>query len=105
MADEKPTPPPVGGGRSGPQGGRWERPGGTGKKGEPVAIGRLERFVADFERVTGNVVVPEVAPPTGKRVAVVGAGPAGLTGAGGRVQMGHEVPLFGGLHQPGGGRR
>jgi len=73
-----------------------------GKKGEPVAIGRLERFVADFERVTGNVVVPEVAPPTGKRVAVVGAGPAGLTVAGDLVQMGHDVTIFEALHKPGG---
>ena len=54
-----------------------------GKKGEPVAVGRLERFAADFERESGNIVIPKVAPPTGKRVAIVGAGPAGLTDPGG----------------------
>ena len=73
-----------------------------GKKGQPVAIGRLERFVADFERVTGNVVIPKVAPPIGKRVAVVGSGPAGLTVAGDLVQMGYDVTIFEALHKPGG---
>jgi len=89
-------------GRVCPQEEQCEMPCVIGKKGEPVAIGRLERFVADFERVTGNVVVPEVAPPTGKRVAVVGAGPAGLTVAGDLVQMGHDVTIFEALHKPGG---
>ena len=73
-----------------------------GKKGETVAIGRLERFVADFERVTGNVEIPKAASSTGKRVAVVGAGPAGLTVAGDLVQIGHEVTIFEALHKPGG---
>ena len=72
------------------------------KKGEPVAIGRLERFVADFERVTGNVEIPEKAPPTGKKVAVVGCGPAGLTVAGDLILLGHDVTIFEALHKPGG---
>jgi glutamate synthase (NADPH/NADH) small chain len=89
-------------GRVCPQEEQCEMPCVLSKRGEPVAIGRLERFVADFERVTGNVVVPEVAPPTGKRVAVVGSGPAGLTVAGDLVQMGHDVTIFEALHKPGG---
>ncbi len=89
-------------GRVCPQEEQCETPCVLSKKGEPVAIGRLERFVADFERVTGNVVIPEVAPPTGKRVAVVGSGPAGLTVAGDLVQMGHDVTIFEALHKPGG---
>jgi glutamate synthase (NADPH/NADH) small chain len=89
-------------GRVCPQEEQCELPCVLGKKGEPVAVGRLERFVADFERVTGNVEIPQVAPPTGKRVAVVGAGPAGLTVAGDLVQMGHDVTIFEALHKPGG---
>jgi len=89
-------------GRVCPQEEQCEMPCVLSKKGEPVAIGRLERFVADFERVTGNVVVPQVASPTGKRVAVVGSGPAGLTVAGDLVQKGHDVTIFEALHKPGG---
>jgi len=89
-------------GRVCPQEEQCEMPCVLSKKGEPVAIGRLERFVADFERVTGNVVVPEIASPTGKRVAIVGAGPAGLTVAGDLVQKGHDVTIFEALHKPGG---
>jgi len=89
-------------GRVCPQEEQCEMPCVLSKKGEPVAIGRLERFVADFERVTGNVVVPEVALSTGKRVAIVGAGPAGLTVAGDLVQKGHDVTIFEALHKPGG---
>jgi len=89
-------------GRVCPQEEQCEMPCVLSKRGDPVAIGRLERFVADFERVTGNVVVPEVAPPTGKRVAVVGSGPAGLTVAGDLVQKGHDVTIFEALHKPGG---
>jgi len=73
-----------------------------GKKGEPVAIGRLERFAADYERKTGQVELPEIAPPTGKKVAVIGAGPAGLTVAGDLIKWGHKVTVFEALHQPGG---
>jgi len=89
-------------GRVCPQEEQCEMPCVLSKRGEPVAIGRLERFVADFERVTGNVVVPGVASPTGKRVAVVGSGPAGLTVAGDLVQKGHDVTIFEALHKPGG---
>ncbi len=89
-------------GRVCPQEEQCEMPCVLSKRGEPVAIGRLERFVADFERVTGNVVIPEVSPPTGKRIAIVGSGPAGLTVAGDLVQMGHDVTIFEALHKPGG---
>jgi glutamate synthase (NADPH) small chain len=89
-------------GRVCPQEEQCEMPCVLSKKYEPVAIGRLERFVADFERVTNNVEVPEVAPPTGKRVAIVGSGPAGLTVAGDLVRLGHEVVIFEALHKPGG---
>ena len=73
-----------------------------GKKGDPVAVGRLERFAADFERESGNIVIPEVASPTGKKIAVVGAGPAGLTIAGDLVKLGHDVTIFEALHKSGG---
>jgi glutamate synthase (NADPH) small chain len=89
-------------GRVCPQEEQCEMPCVLGKKYEPVAVGRLERFVADFERVTGNVEIPGVAPPTGKRVAIVGAGPAGLTVAGDLVKLGHDVTIFEALHKPGG---
>ncbi len=72
------------------------------KKGESVAIGRLERFAADYERKSGNILIPEMAPPTGKKIAVVGAGPAGLTIAGDLVKMGHDVTVFEALHKSGG---
>ena len=72
------------------------------KKGEPVAIGNLERFVADWERASGSGALPPKAAPTGKRVAVVGAGPAGLTVAGDLIQKGHEVTVFEAFHKPGG---
>ena len=74
----------------------------TGKKGEPVAIGRLERFCADYERTTGTTVVPESLPPTGKKVAVVGSGPAGLTVAFDCAKLGHKVTIFEAFHKPGG---
>jgi glutamate synthase (NADPH/NADH) small chain len=72
------------------------------KKGEPVAIGNLERFVADWERANGTGALPPKAPATGKKVAVVGAGPAGLTVAGDLIQKGHEVSVFEAFHKPGG---
>ncbi len=74
----------------------------VGKKGEPVAIGRLERFVADYEAEKGDVRVPEIPPPTGKKVAVIGAGPAGLTVAGELTKKGHAVTVFEALHKAGG---
>ncbi|MBP9020543.1 MAG: NADPH-dependent glutamate synthase [Syntrophobacterales bacterium] len=89
-------------GRVCPQEDQCERVCILGKKGDPVAIGRLERFAADYERATGSIQVPRVAEPTGKRVAVVGAGPAGLTIAGDLVKVGHEVTVFEALHKPGG---
>jgi glutamate synthase (NADPH/NADH) small chain len=72
------------------------------KKGDPVAIGHLERFVADWERENGTGALPPRAAATGKRVAVVGAGPAGLTVAGDMIQKGHEVTVFEAFHKPGG---
>jgi glutamate synthase (NADPH/NADH) small chain len=74
----------------------------VGKKNEPVAIGRLERFVADYEAALGKVEVPERPAKTGFKVAVVGAGPAGLTVAGDLIQQGHEVTVFEALHKSGG---
>jgi len=73
-----------------------------GVKGEPVAIGRLERFVADYERNSGKITLPKIAAKTGKRVAIVGAGPAGLTVAGDLIKLGHEVTVFEALQEPGG---
>ena len=72
-----------------------------GKVGEPVSIGRLERWLADWERHKG-VKTPERAVPTGKQVAVVGAGPAGLTVAADLAKLGHKVVIFEALHLPGG---
>lgn len=74
----------------------------VGKKDEPVAIGRLERFAADWEREKDEIKIPEKAPSTGKKVAVVGSGPAGLTVAGDLILKGHEVTIFEALHKPGG---
>ncbi|MGA2797913.1 MAG: NADPH-dependent glutamate synthase [Thermoguttaceae bacterium] len=73
-----------------------------GKKGDPVAVGRLERFAADYERQQGKIELPQKAPLTGKKVAVIGAGPAGLTVAGDLVLLGHEVTIFEAFHRPGG---
>jgi glutamate synthase (NADPH) small chain len=73
-----------------------------GKKGQPIAIGRLERFAADYELQHGDVRVPELPKPTGKKVAVIGAGPAGLTVAGELSKKGHEVTVFEALHKAGG---
>ena len=71
------------------------------KKGESLGIGYLERFVADYEQRMGTISLPTV-PPTGKRVAVVGSGPSGLTVAGDLVQKGHKVRVFEALHELGG---
>ena len=73
-----------------------------GRKGEPVAIGNLERFAADWKRTHGSADLPSAPEPTGKRVAVVGSGPAGLTCAGELVGRGHEVVLLEALHATGG---
>jgi glutamate synthase (NADPH/NADH) small chain len=72
------------------------------KKGQPIAIGRLERFAADHAFQHGDARLPNLPPPSGKKVAVIGAGPAGLTAASELVQMGHGVTVFEALHKPGG---
>jgi len=71
------------------------------KIGEPVGIGRLERFIADYERKKG-INNPLKKKPTGKKAAIVGSGPAGLTCAGDLAKMGHEVTVFEAFHVPGG---
>ena len=73
-----------------------------GKKGEPLAIGNLERFAADLERTEGSGQLPPIAEPTGKKVAVVGSGPSGLTVAGDLLMKGHDVTLFEAFHKAGG---
>ncbi|MCD8492170.1 MAG: NADPH-dependent glutamate synthase [Geovibrio sp.] len=67
-----------------------------------VAIGRIERFVADWERAKGKMSVPDIAPSTGKKVGIVGSGPAGLTAAADVRKAGHEVVLFEAFHKLGG---
>ena len=73
-----------------------------GKKGEPVAIGRLERFLADWEAASGEIERPDIAPASGKKVAIVGSGPAGVTVANDLVLLGHDITMFEALHAPGG---
>src|SRR6056297_2464647 len=73
-----------------------------GKKGEPLAIGNLERFIADYERTQGSGELPPVPEPTGRKVAVVGSGPSGLTVAGDLLMKGHDVTLFEAFHKAGG---
>jgi glutamate synthase (NADPH/NADH) small chain len=73
-----------------------------GIKGAPVAIGNLERFIADYERRSGQLGLPAIAPSTGKSVAIVGSGPAGLSAAGDLIQKGHRVRVFEALHELGG---
>ena len=73
------------------------------KMNEPaVAIGYLERFAADYERESGNITLPEIAPSNGIKVAVIGSGPAGLSFAGDMVKRGFEVYVFEALHEIGG---
>jgi glutamate synthase (NADPH/NADH) small chain len=73
-----------------------------GKKFEPVAIGRLERFAADYERQNDLIELPQKQAPLGKKIAVIGAGPAGLTVAGDLILLGYEVTVFEAFHKPGG---
>jgi len=74
----------------------------VGRKDEPVAIGHLERFAADYERAHGSGDLPPVAASIGKRVAVVGSGPSGLTVAGDLIAKGHAVTVLEAFHKPGG---
>ena len=67
-----------------------------------VSIGRLERFVADWERENNQVTLPQIAPKTGKKVAIIGAGPAGLTVAADCARAGHDVTVFEAFHKAGG---
>ncbi len=74
----------------------------SGKNGQPVAIGRLEAFVADYQREHSGLPMPELSPPTGKRVAIVGAGPAGLAVAEALAKNGHACTIFDAWPEPGG---
>ena len=74
----------------------------VGRKGLPVGIGNLERFAADFERDNGLFELPEIPEKSGKRVAIIGSGPAGLTAAYELAILGHEVIIFEAFHRAGG---
>ncbi|MBU1196190.1 MAG: NADPH-dependent glutamate synthase [Proteobacteria bacterium] len=74
----------------------------VGKKDKPVAIGYLERFAADYARKNGSGEVPPVEEKTGKKIAVIGSGPSGLTVAGDLLLKGHDVTIFEAFHKPGG---
>jgi glutamate synthase (NADPH) small chain len=73
-----------------------------GAKGKPVGVGYLERYVADWARGHRDQLASTKAPSTGRNVAVVGSGPAGLTAAGELVRLGHDVTVYEALHKPGG---
>ena len=73
-----------------------------GVKNEPVAIGRLERFLADWEAEQGEMELPPKPKSTGKKIVIVGAGPAGITAAADLVRLGPQVEMFEALHEPGG---
>jgi len=89
-------------GRVCPQEDQCEKVCVIGKKGDPVSIGSLERFVADYEREHGDEFIPEIPEKTGHKIAVVGSGPAGLTVAGDLAKKGHDVTIFETLHKAGG---
>lgn len=91
-------------GRVCPQETQCENVCSLGKKGAPIAIGRLERYVADWALKHGSSQnsQPDLPPPTGKKVAVIGSGPAGLTCAADLAKMGHQVTIFEALHVAGG---
>lgn len=88
-------------GRVCPQEDQCEKECVLGKKGQPIAIGYLERFLADYEREKG-IKTPPVPSPIPRKVAVIGSGPAGLTCAGELARMGYQVTVFEALHAPGG---
>jgi len=73
-----------------------------GRKGEPVSIGRLERFLADWEASKGVIEKPEMAHSNGKKIGIVGSGPAGITVANDLALLGYEVRIFEALHEAGG---
>ncbi|MBI9043830.1 MAG: NADPH-dependent glutamate synthase [Anaerolineaceae bacterium] len=73
-----------------------------GKKGESIGIGRLERFLADWEALQETSEIPTMLPPSEKKVAIIGGGPAGLTVAGDLIQLGHAVTIYEALHEMGG---
>ncbi|THB73047.1 MAG: NADPH-dependent glutamate synthase [Desulfobacteraceae bacterium] len=73
-----------------------------GKKGDPVAIGYLERFAADYERENGKGEIPEISEKTSKKIAVIGSGPSGLTVAGDLLLKGYDVTIFEAFHKAGG---
>ncbi len=69
---------------------------------EPGGVGRVERFLGDYAVEHNLDIMPDIAPATGKTVAVIGSGPAGLTAASDMIQKGHDVTVFEALHKPGG---
>ncbi len=89
-------------GRVCPQENQCEKYCTLGIKGEPVGIGRLERFAADWDLASGTSHTPKLPTPSGFKVAVVGSGPCGLTAAADLARMGHKVTIFEALHLPGG---
>ena len=89
-------------GRVCPQDKQCQAPCVVGRKAEPVSIGDLERYAADYERKHNTLVLPEIPPPTGKKIAVIGAGPAGMTAAYELRIRGHEVIVFEAFHRGGG---
>jgi glutamate synthase (NADPH/NADH) small chain len=91
-------------GRVCPQETQCEQTCSLAKKGAPIAIGRLERYVADWERTNMGTLNPKAEPPrpTGKQIGVVGSGPAGLVAAADLAKLGHSVTLFEALHAAGG---
>lgn len=90
-------------GRVCPQETQCEQVCSLGKKGAPIAIGRLERYVADWDLSNKNLASPtQIPPPTGKKVAIIGSGPAGLTCAADLAKFGHKVTVYEALHTAGG---
>jgi glutamate synthase (NADPH/NADH) small chain len=89
-------------GRVCPQENQCEKLCTLARKYDPVGIGRLERFIADWERSQGDGKLPEMAPATGRKVAVIGSGPSGLTCAYDLAKRGHHVTIYEALHEPGG---
>lgn len=89
-------------GRVCPQENQCEKYCTLAKRGEPVGIGRLERFAADWDMASGTGHSPKLPDPSGFKVAVVGSGPAGLTAAADLARLGHKVTIFEALHLPGG---